>query len=209
MLREIQLTDTIWFKLYLKILILSTPLQKLSRNRFCLCHHSYLELLSEMRGDELFARWMNSDCFGLPPSNMPLLHLGALRYIRRGWTFDDIEEKTAISREILRTFFHNFLLYGSNVLYHKYVIVSATKTDCAKFESEFLLAGFNGRMGYFDGTHIGMHSCASWAAHNHLCHKLNILLRTYNMTVTHWRKILGSTSGHPSIWNDKTIAIFD
>ena len=162
-----------------------------------------------MRGDELFARRMNPDCFGFPPSNMALLRLGALRYIGRCWTLDDIEEATAISREVLRTFFHKFLLYGSNFLYHKHIIVPATTTYCSKFELVFSLPGFNGCIGSSDGTHIGMHYCDSWAVHNNLGHKLNIPSRTYNVTVTHWRQILGSTSGHPSTWNDKTIVLFD
>jgi hypothetical protein len=38
---------------------------------------------------------------------------------------------------------------------------------------------------------------------------LNIPSRTYNVTVTHWRQILGTTCGHPSTWNDKTIVLFD
>ena len=29
------------------------------------------------------------------------------------------------------------------------------------------------------------------------------------MTVTHWRQILGSPSGHPATWNDKTIVLYD
>ena len=132
---------------------------------------------------------------------MVLLLLGALRYIGRCWTFNDIEEATTISRKAIRTFFHTFLLYGSNVLYHKHVTVPATTTGCAKFESVFSLAGFNGCIGSSGGTHIGMHSRDG--------HKLNIPSRTYNVTVTHWRQILGSTLGHPSTWNDKTIVFFD
>lgn len=208
-LRGIQLTNTVWFKLYVDIPILSTHLQKLFRNCFRLCHHSYLELLSEMRGGELFSGWINPDSVGSPPLNMVLLLSGALRYIGRGWTFNDMEEATAISREAIYTFFHKFLLYGSTVLYHKHVTVPATTIYCAKFESVFSSAGFNGYIESSDSTHIGMHSCASWAAHNHLGHKLNIPSRTYNVTVTHWRQILDSTSGHQSTWNNKTIVLLD
>ena len=77
------------------------------------------------------------------------------------------------------------------------------------FESVFASAGFNGCIKSTDGTHIGMHSCATWAGHSHTGHKLNIPSRTYNVTVTHWRQILGTTCGHPSTLNDKTIVLFD
>jgi hypothetical protein len=33
--------------------------------------------------------------------------------------------------------------------------------------------------------------------------------RTYNITVTHRRQILATTTGHPARWNDKTLALFD
>ena len=33
--------------------------------------------------------------------------------------------------------------------------------------------------------------------------------RTYNVTVDHSRRILGSTTGHPGTWNDKTLVLFD
>jgi hypothetical protein len=42
-------------------------------------------------------------------SLIELLVLGLLRYIGRGWTFDDIKEQTAISNEVHRLFFHTFI----------------------------------------------------------------------------------------------------
>ena len=33
--------------------------------------------------------------------------------------------------------------------------------------------------------------------------------RTYNVTVDHSRRIIGSTTGHPGTWNDKTLILFD
>jgi len=60
------------------------------------------------------------------------LELGSLHYLGRGWTFDDVEENTAISKEVQRTFFHRFVKFGSTVLYEKYVLtpvfVNKTKT---------------------------------------------------------------------------------
>ena len=40
-------------------------------------------------------------------------------------------------------------------------------------------------------------------------HKLNVPSRSYNITLSHSRQILYSTSGHPSTWNDKTIVLYD
>ena len=118
-LREIKPTDTLWYLLYIVTSPRSNRLRKLFRNRFRLPHHSFLELANEISHHELYARWSSSDCTGVDSSNITLLLLGALRYLGRGFTFDDIEECTAISREVNRVFFHNFLLYGSTVLYKK------------------------------------------------------------------------------------------
>ena len=140
---------------------------------------------------------------------MALLLLELLQYIWRGWTFDDIEEATAISREVVHVLFHTFLKFGSTVLYGKHDTIPETTTDSTVFESVFVSAGFSGCVESSDGTHIGMHLCATWAVNNHKGHKLNIPSRTYNVTVTHWRHIIGTTCGHPSTWNDKTVVLFD
>lgn len=185
-LRVMTPEDTVWFKLYIEPPILSTHMRKLFRNRFRLPHNSFLKLLHEMHGHQLFERWNNCDASGSPPSSVALLLLGALRYLGRACTFDDIEEGTAISREVIRVFFHKFLIYGSTYLYNKHVTIPATTADSSIFESVFSSAGFNGCIGSTDGTHIGMHSCASWAAISNTGHKLSIPSRTYNVTVTHW-----------------------
>ena len=208
-LRVMMPTDTVWFKLYVEQPILGTYMRTLFRQRFRLCHHSFLGLLEELREHKLFKRWNNPDVTGQPPSNVALLLLGTLRYLGRACTFDDVEEATAISREVIRVFFHKFIKYGSTDLYHKHVTIPATTTDSSIFESVFSSAGFNGCIGSSDGTHIGMRCCATWAAHGHTGHKLGIPSRTYNVTVTHWRQILATTCGHPSTWNDKTIVLFD
>ena len=102
-----------------------------------------------------------------------------------------------------------FLLYGSIFFYLHHVTDASQLTDSAKFEKLFAAAGFNGCIGSTDATHIGMLCCANWAAHNHLGHKLSVPSRTYNATVTHWRQIIGTTCGHLSTWNNKTIILYD
>ena len=42
-----------------------------------------------------------------------------------------------------------------------------------------------------------------------MSHKLDMPARTYNIHVTHRRRILYTTSGHPALWNDKTLQLFD
>ena len=124
--------------------------------------------------------------------------------------FDDIEEGTTISREVNRLFLHTFVLYGSTVLYHRYVTVPTTTDDPSTFEELFASAGINGCIGSSDATRIDMLSCAYWATNNQLGHKLSVPSRTYNMMVSHCCQILlGSTCGHLSTWNDKTIILYD
>jgi hypothetical protein len=57
------------------------------------------------------------------------LILGALRYLGRGWTFDDCEESTAIGEETHRVFFHEFIQIGSPVLFKKYVLTPASAEE--------------------------------------------------------------------------------
>ena len=54
-----------------------------------------------------------------------------------------------------------------------------------------------------------MLKCWAWAQNTHKGGKSSIPCRTYNATVTHSRQIIGSTSGHPATFNDKTLIMFD
>ena len=80
-------------------------------------HHSLIELHDDIINHEMLCLWTSNDAARVKPSDTKLLLLGALRYIGRGWTFDDIEEATAISRETNRRFFPVFIEYGSSVLH--------------------------------------------------------------------------------------------
>jgi len=55
-------------------------------------------------------------------SPVELLVLGALRYLGQGWTFDDIEESTAINHDVHCVFLHHFINFGSTVLFEQYVV---------------------------------------------------------------------------------------
>ena len=50
--------------------------------------------------------FVRSNGGGVP---LELLVLGSLRYLGRGWTFDDLEEATGISEESHRVFFRRFI----------------------------------------------------------------------------------------------------
>ena len=64
-----------------------------------------LELVQQVQSNELFDRWCGSKSNNKKVSPVELLVLGSLRYLGRGWTFDDIEESTAIDKEVHRRFF--------------------------------------------------------------------------------------------------------
>jgi hypothetical protein len=64
---------------------------------------------------------MGSNCAGKKASPLELMILGSLRYLGRGWTFDDCEEATAVGEETHRRFFHQFTAIGATILFDKYV----------------------------------------------------------------------------------------
>jgi hypothetical protein len=92
------------------------------RVRFRIPYSNYLELLQWIRDDTRFARWCGAKVNNKMSSPIELLVLGSLRYLGRRWTFDDIEEQTAISREVHRSFFHAFIDYCSTSLYSRFVL---------------------------------------------------------------------------------------
>jgi hypothetical protein len=67
------------------------------RVRFRIPYFNYLELLQWIRDDTRFARWCGVKCNNKISSPIELLVLGSLHYLGCGWTFDNIEEQTAIS----------------------------------------------------------------------------------------------------------------
>ena len=78
------------------------------RRCFRLPYGQFCQLLNLLEEDDRFQRWWKGSCNGAGMAASPLLLplLGSLRYLGRGWTFDDIEENTAISEEVHRVFFH-------------------------------------------------------------------------------------------------------
>ena len=191
---------------------------KVFRQRFRLPYSSYLEILEWVSGDGcdgLFDRWRTeADGYTGRKNNkkvspIELLLLGTLRYVGRGWTFDDIEEGTKVSREVHRCFFHAFTTFGAKFLYPRFVHMPQTTADLRNCEAEFATAGFPGCIGSTDATHIPLDKVTAAFRQMHLGYKSVFTTRTYNLTVNHRRQILHTTTGHPGRWNDKTLIRFD
>jgi hypothetical protein len=144
-------------------------------------------------------------------SPIELLLLGTLRYLGRGWTFDDIEEATKVSRDVHRCFFHAFTTFGAKFLYTRYVCMPQSTADLRNCESEYAVAGFPGCIGSTDATHIPLDKVTASFRQAHLGYKMgsDATTRTYNLTVNHRRQILHTTTGHPGRWNNKTLVRFD
>ena len=208
-IREILPTDTLWYLLYVANPPRDKRLHKLFRLRFRMQYNSFLSLSYDIEHHDSFIKFSSKDCCGQGNTNIKLLILGALRYIGRGWTFDDISEANAISDDTNRVFLYSFIEYGSTILYKKWVLDQNITTRVAERESLFRSAGFNGCIGSSDATHVGMLACPQWAQTEHKGFKMNFPSRTYNVTVDHTRKVMATTCGHPASWNDKTVVMFD
>ncbi|KAG7345241.1 hypothetical protein IV203_032772 [Nitzschia inconspicua] len=135
--------------------------------------------------------------------------LTALRYLGRGWTFDDLSEATAISEEVIRVFFHRYIEFGSTTLFQKYVLAPTTLEHANQQGNEYTMAGLAGAVGSMDITHVLCHKVKHKLRQSHLGFKLNGTARTYNLVCNHIRQILSTTTDNPARWNDKTIIKFD
>jgi hypothetical protein len=188
-----------WYQLYVNEPDITNKKFHLKfRRRFRVPFEQYQELLAEATNCELFKRWTRKDAAGKDSSPLALLVLGGLRYLGRGWTFDDLEESTAIDEETHRQFFHKFIEFGSTVLFERHVQIPTTTEEAKEHMHEFAEAGFAGCVGSMDATHILLEQCSNRLRQNHTSSKLKAAARTYNITVNHRRRILHMTSGYPS-----------
>ena len=157
---------SLWYSLYCcgeEIGVERQPnFHKKFRNRFRMPYVQYLQLVELCRVDSVssggspLSRWREdrSPNSSRVPAPLQLLVLASLRYLGRGWTFDDLEEATAISREVLRKFHHAFIEFGARVLYPMWVKGPETLEEAKAISYEFTLAGFPGCIVYwFYGCH--------------------------------------------------------
>jgi hypothetical protein len=197
---------TTWYTNYILSPNLDSPtFHEKFRRRFRMPYDAFLNLREKCEASGLFSRWMKKKRRRRECADLGLMLLGALRYIGRGWTFDDIEEATAISEETHRRFLHVFLQWGDSTFFYEQVVMPNNKEEAKKHMGEMSQAGFHGSVGSSDATHVGMEKCSHWLAQAHSGPKLNMPSRTYNITTNHRRRILGTTTGHPARWNDKTL----
>jgi Plant transposon protein len=179
------------------------------RRRFRCSYTSFTNILELVKEDPLFKRWQSSDAAGKLSSPVELCLLGTLRYLGRGWTFDDVEESTSISEETFRRFFHCFIKWGASSLYDEFVCYPKTSNECRGSTKDMESAGFHGCVASTDATQVTMIRCPVSRGNEHRGPKETLPARTYNISVNHRRKILHTTTGHPSRWNDKTLSHFD
>jgi hypothetical protein len=156
-----------------------------------------------------FARWCGLKSKNKMSSQIELLVLGPLSYLGRRWTFDDIEEQTAISKEVHRLFFHTFINICSKTLYSWFVLTPLHLPEARSNMQEFEVAGFPGCVVSTDCTHITTERCEFRLKNNHLGAKSSHTIRTYNLACNHRRRILHSTHGGPGRWNDQTVVCLD
>ena len=154
------------------------------RRHFRIPYSEFKELLTELETAEMFCQWRpnNINADGDNVSTLPLLLLGALRYLGRGWTFDDIEEATAIGKETHRIFFYQFIDYGSKVLFDRYVIFPTTAAKARTHMHEYNIAGLPGTPCSMDATNVSMDKCPNLLQHVNKGPKKYLLSRTYNLS---------------------------
>ena len=95
------------------------------RSWFRLPYPSYQDrdLVTCCKSSDFFLQWDNGvrkyrGCKRVP---ILLLVLTALRYLGRGWKFDDLEESTAVSTENICWFILQFIQCRSNKFYNEFV----------------------------------------------------------------------------------------
>ena len=177
-----------WFLMYVDNPNLSdVTYLKDFRRRFRLPYYKYKELLFELKNHPMFARWWDDSVSAskIPTSPLELLLLGALRYLSRGWTFDDITESTGISISVLTYFFETFVNYGSHEFYKKYVTIPSTDDDWDFNSTEYKAAGFNGACASIDAVNIVCEKICYAQRQQYLGYKQSLTARTFNVSINH------------------------
>ena len=159
------------------------------RRQFRIPYDKFKELLKDLEIHLLFSKWRdgNTNCAGKQTSLLLLLLLGTLRYLGRGWCFDDCEEQTCISEETHHRFFHHFLEYRSTVLFPRYVVTPQTSEEAKTHMHAMNMAGFPGCVSSTNATHIAMDSCSNRFRQLHVGFKMTHPSQAYNISVNHRR----------------------
>lgn len=200
-----------WYRRYVRFP--DQPLNKkhmnLFRRRFRMPHTAFLDLVREAREDKWFPDYERRNALGEMGILLEILILGALRYLGRGWTFDDLYEATSVSEEVHRRFFKVFVVACRKHLYPKWVKRPETPEEIEDCMSEYAEAGFDGCIGSADVTHIILERCHYKLKNQNLGGKSSHTTRAFQIVANHRRQIIASTVGYPGRWNDMTIVRFD
>ena len=132
--------DTEWYRQYVLYPdVDNLKFRRKFQRRFRCSYLSFQKHLNEVKDSDLFKAWSTGsrDVAGKQSSPIELLVLGALRYLGRGWCFDDLEEQTCISEETHRRFMHVYLFWGSTTLYEKYVITPKDGEEAKSWAEEY------------------------------------------------------------------------
>ena len=125
-IRQFNAYDTDWYYRYVSNPDLEgKQFQRKFRRRFRCSYETFLKHLDEVKRSPLFKIWEDgrTDCVGNPSCPIELLLLGVLRYLGRGWCFDDLSEQTCISEATHHRFLHVYLLFGSTTMFEKCLLV--------------------------------------------------------------------------------------
>jgi len=107
--RPILPRQTFWYSVYVSAPDLENPqFHQLFRLRFRLPYAQFRQLNDRLETEASFSRWNDGKInpwSRVQSTPISLLLLTSLRYLGRGWTFDDLSENTSISEETIRVFF--------------------------------------------------------------------------------------------------------
>ena len=99
--------SSLWYCIYVAYPDLDDDVfHKKFRARFCMPYNQFTHLVVSLQIEHSFCRWHEGSvsCIKKEATPISLLVFCSLRYLGRGWTFDDLSENTAISIEVIRTF---------------------------------------------------------------------------------------------------------
>jgi len=92
------------------------------------------------------------------------------------------------------------------VLFPEFVVPHTTAEEHETHRSELTQGGLWGAGFSTDATNVVMWCCEHNLKQGSVGFKQSHPARSYNISVNHRRRMLWSTEGHPSHWNDKTLA---
>jgi hypothetical protein len=168
-----------------------------------------MELVQLAQNEQWFPSAEKKDFTGWMGHPLELVLLGAHQYLGRGFTFNNLEEATFISKSSHHNFFHELIEIGSTVLIDEWIGMPKTHKELMDCMYEFNQAGFPGCIGSSDATHVVHEKCHSRLKNHHLGAKSTMATKAFNIVVNHRRKILNTTVGLLGHWNDKTVVFID